>query len=150
MQSDWEINRTVPIAPAAVVGAVGSGTVSGLATDFATGGLSMGLGTLVGTVVGALGGAGLAAAYNHQKGTNGNVVTWSDEGIKHFLVDAILLYLSIAHYGRGRGHWTESEQPNLWKDWVVISLKKNIKSPQVAITETISSFFKNKYKIELP
>lgn len=149
MQSEWEINRTVPLAPAAVVGAVGSGTVSGLATDFATGGLSMGLGTLVGTVVGALGGAGLAAAYNHQKGTNGNVVSWSDEGIKHFLVDAILLYLSIAHYGRGRGNWTESEQPTLWKDWVATSINKDIKSPQVAITETISSFFKKEYKIEL-
>lgn len=149
MQSEWEINRTVPLAPAAVVGAVGSGTVSGLATDFATGGLSMGFGTLVGTVVGALGGAGLAAAYNHQKGTNGNVVTWSDEGIKHFLVDAILLYLSIAHYGRGRGNWTESEQPTLWKDWVTTAINKDIKSPQVAITETISSFFKKEYKIEL-
>lgn len=149
MQSEWEINRAVPLAPAAVVGAVGSGTVSGLATDFATGGLSMGLGTLVGTVVGALGGAGLAAAYNHQKGTNGNVVSWSDEGIKHFLVDAILLYLSIAHYGRGRGNWTESEQPTLWKDWVATSINKDIKSPQVAITETISSFFKKEYKIEL-
>lgn len=149
MQSEWKINRTVPLAPAAVVGAVGSGTVSGLATDFATGGLSMGLGTLVGTVVGALGGAGLAAAYNHQKGTNGNVVSWSDEGIKHFLVDAILLYLSIAHYGRGRGNWTESEQPTLWKDWVATSINKDIKSPQVAITETISSFFKKEYKIEL-
>lgn len=149
MQTDWKITRTVPLAPAAVAGAVGSGTVSGLATDLATGGLSMGLGTLVGTVVGALGGAGLAAAYNHQKATDGNVVTWSDEGIKHFLVDVILLYLSIAHYGRGRGNWTESEQPTLWKDWVITSLKKNTNSPYVAITETISSFFKNKYKIEL-
>ena len=149
MQTDWKITRTVPLAPAAVAGAVGSGTVSGLATDLATGGLSMGLGTLVGTVVGALGGAGLAAAYNHQKATDGNVVTWSDEGIKHFLVDVILLYLSIAHYGRGRGNWTESEQPTLWKDWVITSLKKNTNSPYVAITETIFSFFKNKYKIEL-
>lgn len=149
MQTDWKITRTVPLAPAAVAGAVGSGTVSGLVTDLATGGLSIGLGTLVGTVVGALGGAGLAAAYNHQKATDGNVVTWSDDGIKHFLVDVILLYLSIAHYGRGRGNWTESEQPTLWKDWVITSLKKNTNSPYVAITETISSFFKNKYKIEL-
>lgn len=149
MQTDWKITRTVPLAPAAVAGAVSSGTVSGIATDLATGGLSMGLGTLVGTIVGALGGTGLAVAYNHQKGTKGDVVTWSDQGIKHFLIDAILLYLSIAHYGRGRGNWTESEQPTLWKDWVITSLKKNINNPNVEITETISSFFKNKYKIKL-
>lgn len=149
MQSDWKITRTVPLAPAAVAGAVSSGTVSGLATDLATGGLSMGLGTLVGTIVGALGGAGLAVAYNHQKGTNGNMVAWSEEGIKHFLVDAILLYLSIAHYGRGRGNWIESEHPTFWKDWVITLINKSINNPYVAINDTISSFFKEKYKIEL-
>lgn len=118
MQTDWKITRTVALAPAAIAGAVGSGTVSGLATDLATGGLSMGLGTLVGTIVGALGGASLAFAYNHQKGTNGNVVTWSDEGIRHFLVDAILLYLAIAHFGRGRGNWEEKNLPNHWNFFI--------------------------------
>lgn len=114
MQSDLKITRTVPIGQAAVAGAFGSGTVSGLATDLVTGGLSMGLGTLVGTVMGALGGAGIAVAYNRKKGTNGNVVTWSDEGVKHFFVEAILLYLAVAHFGRGRGNWEEGEYPNHW------------------------------------
>ena len=125
MRSDLKITRTVSIAQASVAGAVSSGTVSGLATDLATGGLTMGLGTLVGTVMGALGGAGLAVAYNRKKGINEDVVTWSDEGIKHFLVDAILLYLSIAHYGRGRGNWVHTESPSIWKNLVTSITEKN-------------------------
>lgn len=114
MQNDWKITRTVPLAPAAVAGAVGSGAVSGLATDLATGGLSVGLGTLVGTVVGALGGAGLAVAYSHKKETKGTVVTWSEEALKKFFTDTVSLYLSVSHFGRGRGNWNESEYPKYW------------------------------------
>ena len=125
MQTDWKLTRTIPLAQAAVAGAVSTGTVSGIATDIATGGLSMGLGTLVGTIAGALGGAGLAVAYNHQKDTNGDMVTWSEEGIKHFLVDAILLYLSIAHYGRGRGSWVHTESPSIWENLVTNITEKN-------------------------
>lgn len=149
MQSDWKINRTVPLAPAAVVGAVGSGTVSGLATDLATGGLSMGLGTLVGTVVGALGGAGLAVVYNYQKGNSGNVVTWSDEGMKHFLVDAILLYLSIAHYGRGRGNWTKREYPNFWTKLVfkeIENVDMDILPSNEFINKTLENLLSSTYK----
>lgn len=28
----------------------------------------------------------------------------------------MLLYLAVAHYGRGRGDWKESESPEFWKD----------------------------------
>ena len=28
----------------------------------------------------------------------------------------MLLYLAVAHYGRGRGDWRESESPEFWKD----------------------------------
>jgi hypothetical protein len=43
-------------------------------------------------------------------------VSWSDKAIKDFLCDAVLLYLAIAHFGRGRGNWTESEYPDFWKE----------------------------------
>lgn len=114
LQTDWKVSSSVPTAPAAVAGAVGTGTIGGLASDFATGGLSLGLGTLIGTVVGALGGAGLAIAYNHKKEIDGTVVTWSDSAIENFFVDAVLLYLAVAHFGRGRGNWIEGECPDHW------------------------------------
>jgi hypothetical protein len=35
-----------------------------------------------------------------------------------------LLYLALAHFGRGRGNWAESEYPEFWKDVVVKSVKE--------------------------
>ncbi len=148
IQTDWKITRTVPIAPAAVAGAVSSGTISGLATDLATGGLSMGLGTLIGTIVGAIGGAGLAVAYNHQKEISGTVVTWSEEALKNFLTDSILLYLAVSHFGRGRGNWRNSEIPSHWpqnirdnlysdKDNLIISIS-NI---DTSVRKTLNSLY---------
>lgn len=115
IQSDWTIKRAVPLTPAAVAGAVSTGAASGLATDLATGGLSMGFGTLLGTLVGAVGGVGLAAAYNHKKETNNTTITWSRNALNRFAIDATLLYLSIAHFGRGRGNWEKGEYPAHWK-----------------------------------
>ena len=115
MQSDWAVTSSVPLAPAALAGAVSTGAASGLASDLATGGLSMGLGTLVGTVVGALGGVGLAVAYNHKKGIDKTVVTWSDEALSSFMVQAILLYLGVSHFGRGRGNWEQNNNTDLWQ-----------------------------------
>lgn len=136
MQSDWKISRSVPLAPASMAGAVGAGTASGLASDLATGGVSMGLGTLVGTVVGALGGAGLAVAYNNTKKVNGIVVSWSDEAQKSFMVDSVLLYLAISHFGRGRGNWENGEYPEHWR----ISLLEKIKSQDLSKIAPIKGY----------
>ena len=69
----------------------------------------MGLGTLIGTVVGALGGVGLAVAYNHKKGVKGTEVSWSTIALKNFAVDALILYLAVARFGRGRGDWIKND-----------------------------------------
>lgn len=114
MQSDWTVKSSVPLTPVAVAGAVSTGAASGLVTDIATGGLSLGIGTLLGTVAGALGGVGLAVAYNQKKEINGTVVTWSDNALNKFLLETALLYLAIAHFGRGRGNWKDGEYPKYW------------------------------------
>ena len=133
MQTDWKVTSSVPPAPAAVAGAIGTGAAGGLASDLATGGLSLGLGTLIGTVVGALGGAGLAVAYNHKKGIEGTVVTWSDQALKKFFVEATLLYLAVAHFGRGRGNWAESEYPEHWRANVdAILTDENITASEIS------------------
>ncbi len=114
MQTDWNVKSAVPAAPAAAIGAVGTGAAGGLASDLATGGLSLGLGTLIGTVVGALAGAGLAVAYNHKKDLNGTQITWSDNALNHFFQNTVLLYLAVSHFGRGRGNWSEQHYPESW------------------------------------
>ena len=61
------------------------------------------------------GGAGAAAAYNVQKGHKENIITWSPASMGGFLLDTVLLYLAVAHFGRGRGQWEDSESPAFWK-----------------------------------
>ena len=88
---------------------------------------------MIGTVVGALGGAGLAVAYNHKKGIEGTVVTWSDQALKKFFVEATLLYLAVAHFGRGRGNWAESEYPEHWRTNIdAILTDENITASEIA------------------
>jgi hypothetical protein len=45
-------------------------------------------------------------------------VRWSDEFLDAFFASALLRYLAVAHYGRGRGEWARSEHPPFWKDEV--------------------------------
>lgn len=126
MQSNWKITSSLPLAPVAVAGAIGTGAASGLASDIVAGGLSLGLGTLIGTLIGALGGTGIAAVYNHKQGVNGSLVTWSDSALKNFFTNAILLYLAVSHFGRGRGNWIQSEYSINWEEKLSEISKDNI------------------------
>ena len=123
LQTNWNITIAVPTTSAAMAGAIGTGAVGGIASDLATGGISMGLGTLLGTVVGTLGGAGFAIAYNRKKDLHGISVSWSDSALDQYYLKAVMLYLAVAHYGRGRGDWSESEQPKFWVNQVMQQIK---------------------------
>ena len=43
---------------------------------------------------------------------------WSAEFLTQRVGAAILRYLAVAHYGRGRGDWVESEYPAHWRPLV--------------------------------
>ena len=96
------------------MGGVVSGALSGLAADLAAGGFTFGAGMLAGAVLGALGGAGLARGVNLAKGKSGASVRWDDAFLDGLVRSALLRYLAVAHYGRGRGDWVESEYPAHW------------------------------------
>ena len=97
-----------------MMGGVVSGALSGLAADLAAGGFTFGAGMLAGAVLGALGGAGLARGVNLAKGKSGTSVRWDDAFLDGLVRSALLRYLAVAHYGRGRGDWAESEYPPHW------------------------------------
>ena len=40
---------------------------------------------------------------------------WSGEFLERLTVTAILRYLAVAHFGRGRGEWSEGEHPTFWQ-----------------------------------
>jgi len=99
---------------AAMMGGVVSGALSGLAADLAAGGLTFGAGMLTGAVLGALGGAGIARGMNLARGKSGTTLRWEDAFLSGLVGSALLRYLAVAHYGRGRGDWSETEYPPFW------------------------------------
>ena len=100
---------------AAAMGGMLSGAVGGLAADLAVGGLTLGGGMIVGAILGALGGTGLAKGLNLARGDDGSSVRWSVELLERLTVTALLRYLAVAHFGRGRGEWAEGEHPPFWQ-----------------------------------
>ena len=124
MKSDWKVSGSkVDLTTATAVGAA-SGASTGAIADVATGGLSLGLATLIGGIIGAIGAAGIAKAYNSQQKKDGIELSWSAQALNGFFEETVLLYLAIAHFGRGRGEWAESESPEFWKTEVQESMKK--------------------------
>lgn len=105
-------------ARAAALGGILSGALSGLVADLAAGGLTLGGGMLIGGILGALGGAGVARGYNVIQGTDQAAIGWGAPSLDALAAAAILRYLAVAHFGRGRGRYLEGEVPAFWRDEV--------------------------------
>ena len=114
----YAVSERLDEGKAAVLGGVVTGALTGLKADLATGGLTFGAGMLAGGIVGALGAFGLARGYNVVRGAQTSSVAWTDAALDELAVTALLGYLAVAHYGRGRGDWAESEYPSHWRDVV--------------------------------
>ena len=112
------VDQRLDPSKAGLAGAVVSGALGGLAADLAAGGLTLGMGALVGGVVGLLGAAGAAQAYNLARGAEDGRVRWSHAFLTQRLEVAVLRYLAVAHFGRGRGNWVQAEDPRAWVDTV--------------------------------
>jgi 50S ribosome-binding GTPase/Domain of unknown function (DUF3482) len=114
----YAVSERLSEGKAALLGGAITGALAGLKADIATGGLTLGGGLLVGGVLGALGAAGLARGYNVIRGTEQTEIGWTDEVLEGLTASALLAYLAVAHFGRGRGEWTESEHPAHWQEAV--------------------------------
>ena len=124
VEGNWNVRSAMEPTAAAVAGAIGTGVMGGLAADLASGGLTLGLGAVIGGIMGAVGGAGAALAWNRQQGVDESEVSWSERALQGFACEAILLYLAVSHFGRGRGNWTAGESPAFWKDAVRRAMKE--------------------------
>lgn len=114
----YAVRSPVSEGKAALWGGVVTGALAGLKADLAAGGLTMGAGLIAGGVLGALGGAGIARGYNLVRGVDAPLLTWSTTVLDELVRSALLGYLAVAHYGRGRGNWAPSEHPAFWHDHV--------------------------------
>ncbi len=98
----------------ALAGAVVSGALGGLAADALTGGLSLGGGMIAGGILGALGGSALARGYQLIGGEQDARIKWTGEFLDELFRQALLRYLAVAHFGRGRGQFEDVEHPDHW------------------------------------
>ena len=113
--AQFDVKRPADVARTSLVGGVVSGLAGGLTADLAVGGASLGAGAIIGALVGALGAGGAAHAWNVVRGRDAARVRWSIELLEAHLAGAVLRYLAVAHFGRGRGEWRESEHPAHWR-----------------------------------
>ncbi|MFL6665521.1 MAG: DUF3482 domain-containing protein [Rhizobacter sp.] len=109
-----DLHQRVEPGWAAIWGGAVSGALAGLSADVLSGGLTLGGGLLGGGVLGALGAAGLAHGVNRVRGTDRSWLAWKAEALMPMVDAALLRYLAVAHFGRGRGAWTDASAPGGW------------------------------------
>lgn len=127
VRENFVIRAPIDRVQAGLLGAVLSGAATGLSADLLAGGLTLGTGMLLGSVVGALTFAGAAWGFNSTTDRNQPVVKFTDEFLRTLLVTSVLRYLTVAHFGRGRGNFAESEAPAFWQSEVERAVAANEK-----------------------
>lgn len=109
---------------ASLLGGLLSGAAGGVAADLAVGGLSFGAGALIGGVLGALGARGATQAYNIARKREQGRVRWSAAALNQQLGAALLGYLAVAHFGRGRGEFVRAVVPEPWQQALSVIARK--------------------------
>lgn len=107
---------------AGMIGALLTGAATGLSADLMAGGLTFGAGALVGGILGVMGFAGAAWAFNASTDRSVPSVEFSDEFLYSLVTTGLLRYLAIAHFGRGRGNFTQGEAAPFWQQEVEAAL----------------------------
>jgi hypothetical protein len=115
IEGEFDVARPADVKKTGLIGGVVSGALGGLAADVAAAGMTFGAGAIIGGILGALGAGGAAQAYNVMRGTEQGRVRWSPEVRARWPAAALLRYLAVAHYGRGRGEWAEDPAPSEWR-----------------------------------
>lgn len=122
VRENFAVKAPIDKAQAGLIGAVVSGAATGLSADLAAGGLTMGAGALLGAIVGGLTMAGAAWGFNQGMDRDKPTVQFADAFLQTLLVGAVLRYLAVAHFGRGRGNYVEGEAPAFWQSEVEAAL----------------------------
>lgn len=115
VRENFSVRAPLDKAQAGLIGAILSGAATGLSADLMAGGLTLGGGALLGAIVGGLTMAGAAWGFNRGADRERPTVQFADAFLQTMLVGAILRYLAVAHFGRGRGNFVEGEAPPFWQ-----------------------------------
>jgi hypothetical protein len=140
--SQFARHERVPEGRAAIFGGALTGALAGLKADLLSGGLTLGGGLLAGGLLGALGAAGLARGINLLRDTGHSWVSWRSESLAPLVDAALLRYLAVAHFGRGRGDWVQGEAPAHWSEVVTDALASQ-RAALAALWDSRSQRFDN-------
>lgn len=108
---------------AGVLGAAMGGAAGGLVADVAVAGLSFGGGAVAGALLGAAGAMGLRQGFQFVRAEQTPEVRWAADFLDQLLRQSLLRYLAVAHFGRGRGEWRETGNPERWNTLVEEAIK---------------------------
>ena len=108
-----EGNEAINPTTGAIVGGAVSGLLTGLGADALAGGLSLGGGAIVGAMLGALSGYAFGGAYKLATGGETGI-QFQTAALDRLAREALLRYLVVAHYGRGRGDYSDVDFPAHW------------------------------------
>ena len=139
MGSEFAIDRPADADKASVLGGLVSGALGGLAADLGAGGLTFGAGALIGGVLGVFGARGIAKAYNLARGANTGTVRWSREFLYARVAAALMRYLAVAHFGRGRGEFVSGVAPAHWQEAVQKALERRKASFDAVLAGTVTA-----------
>lgn len=115
LRQHFQVDQPLDATQAGLWGAIASGAATGVGADLVAGGLTFGAGAALGALAGALTFAGAAWGLNQSQGKTDSVVSLSDDFLEGLLEASLLQYLAVAHYGRGRGRFANSDRPAHWQ-----------------------------------
>jgi hypothetical protein len=110
-----DVRRKLDESLATAMGGAGTGLLGGLVADLAAGGMTFGGGAFLGMVAGGLASYALVKGYNLVL-VGDNRVRWTSAHFREQLKGMLMLYLAVAHFGRGRGSWRDpATAPSHWE-----------------------------------
>lgn len=109
------VDEPVQELKTSVGAAVVTGALGGLSADLAAGGLTLGGGVIVGAILGGASALLLTRGYNRIWRKGRAEVRCSADLLVRLVQGALLRYLAVAHFGRGRGTWRENLAPKHWR-----------------------------------
>lgn len=113
-RQDFAQPQHVEAAVWSALSGIATGALAGVVVDLKAGGLTFGGGALLGGIGGGLSAYALIKSYNLVRGED-NKLHWSKEHFREQVKLAMLSYLAVAHFGRGRGSWKRDPRPAHWQ-----------------------------------
>jgi hypothetical protein len=110
---------------AAMMGGVVSGALTGLAADLAAGGPHARRRHADRRGAGGARRCGHRPRREHRAREIRRAAALDDAFLSGLVASALLRYLAVAHYGRGRGDWAETEYPPFWSPLVAEILEQH-------------------------